>query len=236
MLVEPIVFYDLVIIAFVLGLGLVVLIVFYAQLFNKLHLIQKDEEKLKQQIIKKEEEVLDRASEKAEEIITEAVDKAQEILGSTALFNEKAKSILDRKLESVSKNQAGMLERSSLDLLKDYEKAIEELKQDNINLFRNISKNIEIYASRELKDFKDTLEKETIDSQKIVGQKIEEEFKKAEEDLRLYKEARLKKIDESIFELLKTISEMTIGKTLNPQQHEELIIEALEKVKRNLAS
>lgn len=236
MTIEPIVFYDLVIIAFVLGLGLVVLIVFYAQVLNKLHLMQKDEEKLKQQINKKGEEVLDRAREKAEEVITEAVDKAQEILGSAALFNEKAKSILDRKLESVSKNQAGMLERSSLDLLKDYEKAIEELKQDNINLFRNISKNIETYASQELKDFKDTLQKETVDSQKIVEQKIEEEFKKAEDDLKTYKLEQLKKIDESIFLLLHNISEMTIGKILNFEQHEELIIEALEKAKRNLAS
>lgn len=234
MIIEPIVFYDLVIVTFVLGIGLAAVIIFYARTLKKLHETQREEEKLRSNIHKKAEEALDDARQKAAQIITEANLKAKDLLSKTQGFNDKSRNILQKQLETVSKTQAANLEKASIDLLKDYQKMLEDLKQDHVNVFRNMSKDIESYTSSELSDFKETIEKETVDTQKIVGQRIEEEFKKAETDLAAYKAEKIKKIDDSIYDLLRTVSELSFGKALSLNEHQELILQSLEQAKKQI--
>jgi hypothetical protein len=53
-----------------------------------------------------------------------------------------------------------------------------------------------------------------------------------EKELEVYKAERLKKVDEKIFEILKDASTKAIGKSLSLEDHEDVVIKALEDAKR----
>lgn len=221
MTIEPIIFFDLVAAIFILVIGLTVFAFLYARLLNKLHLAKKEEDHLKEQLNQKATVLLETARDKAFQIINQAGLSALEIVGKTKVYDNKAKQALDLKLKDISD-----------EFLIIYKEMLEELKRDNINIFKIMSKDIEKDTLDEVKDFKEILCRETLASQKIVEEKIEKEYAQAEEELKAYKEAKLRKIDDSIYEILKTISKIVLGKAIPLEEHEQLIIEALNRAKK----
>jgi len=89
---------------------------------------------------------------------------------------------------------------------KALEKALEKLNQENINILNNISKDIEKHTALE--------------------------YAKLQGDLEEYKKERIKKLEENIYDLLLEVSKQTIGKALSFDEHEELILDALNKAKK----
>ncbi len=85
----------------------------------------------------------------------------------------------------------------------------------------------------EVKEFADTLHKETIESQQIVEQKVQEEYKKVEGEIKQYKDEQMAKIEESIYDILHDVSHKVMGKALSLKDHEALVLEALEEAKRS---
>jgi len=62
--------------------------------------------------------------------------------------------------------------------------------------------------------------------------RLKEEYQKKEKELELYKVEALKKIDDQIYNVIQNISNEVLGKSISLQDHEQLIIDALEKAKK----
>lgn len=223
MTIESIVFFDLLIIIFGLIVGLGVVVYLYIKTLKKLEAAKKEEKHLQQSIEQKAVGLLDQARARAFEIIDEANNKAKGIIEETKSFGQEAKISQEKNLEKVSQ-----------DLVTIYQGMLEELKKDDINIFKNISKDIEEDALKEIKDFRTILQKETVESQKIVEQKIEGEYSQAQKEVALYKEERIKKMDEAIFQVLSEVSKEVIGEGIDYKKHQELVLDALNQAKKDL--
>ena len=232
MLIHPVVFYSfaftIAVLAFVLG----VLVISYERILQKTHRLKKDYEALSLHLNERSARVFEEARKKALSIIEEANSKSGQIISSLKSFENKSDDDLKELTDSLSEEQRKVLEERSDDLIKSYQQALNELRQKNIDLFKNISKDIEGDAVSEIKDFRQILEKETFASQKVVSGKIEEEYKKIEEELQKYKAEKLKEVDDSIYKILIAVSKRVIGKSLSVEDHTELVIQALEKAKK----
>src|SRR3989338_10710321 len=97
---------------------------------------------------------------------------------------------------------------------------LEDLYKENVNLFKNISKDIQEKAGSEIKDFRDILEKETLESQKIVGEKIESRYQEVQKEIENYRSTELLKVREDIYKIVENTIELAIGKSLDRQIHE----------------
>lgn len=234
MLIEPIILVELLITIFILATALIVLVIYYAKSLSSFHTLQKEEDHLKSQIHKKGNALLEEARSTSNQIITDANLKAQTIISSAHAFNNDSKIALDKKLEDVVKNQAESLEKASAELTKKYQKSFEELKEENINMLKKTSKDIEQSALNEVFDFKEILEKETLTAQKIIEQKIEDQYAKVQNEIQTYKTEKLVKIDELIYKIIQQVCEKVIGKTLSIRDHQDLVIEALSEAKQEL--
>jgi hypothetical protein len=53
-----------------------------------------------------------------------------------------------------------------------------------------------------------------------------------EEELAVYKAERMKKVDEKIFEILRDVAAKAIGKALSLEDHEDIVVKALEDAKK----
>jgi hypothetical protein len=78
-------------------------------------------------------------------------------------------------------------------------------------------------------DFKEILEKETLGSQKIVGEKIEGRYQEVRKEIENYRSTELLRVREDIYKIVENAIELAIGKSLDRQTHEDLVMEALRE-------
>lgn len=224
MTLEPIVFFDLVISIFILSLALIALVFYYGKTIHKIHSLRREEEHLKGQMHKKADEIIEEARQKANKIVREA-----------EFVEDKEKLAFNESLNASSINQIKDFEKVSQDFLKTYRNELDLIKSQTIQVLKNISKDIEKHTLFEIKDFMEILKKETFASQKIVEQKIEKDYSEAKGAIEAYKAEKLKIIDNDIYKILQTVSAVVLGKTLSLQDHENLIIDALNQAKKEKA-
>lgn len=100
-------------------------------------------------------------------------------------------------------------------------------------------------AKNKILELNQTAEKELIKIQEAnlkgstqIYQSIRETLNKkvqeTEKEIENYKKERLKEIDREIYRLLGEVAKKTIGKAINLSDHEKLVMEALEKAKKEI--
>ena len=219
--IEPIVFFDLIIAIFILSLSLAAIVIAYTKTVHKLHDLYKEKSTSQKDLLKKSDLILE-----------EARNKALKIVENANLFDDSTKKLFDQELKRIAESQVKTLEKLSYDFLNVYQKELTELKENNIKMMINISKDIENSVIAELKDFREILKKETFESQKIVEGKIEEDYKIVEKEIVDYKTERIKKVEDEIYNIIQNVSKVVLGKTLSLEEHEQLVMDALNKAKQ----
>ncbi|OGH23306.1 MAG: hypothetical protein A2958_00045 [Candidatus Levybacteria bacterium RIFCSPLOWO2_01_FULL_38_13] len=230
--INQIVILDIAFALLVVSVALWVMVISYSQLLKKMNSYQRQADDLKKQINYKESRIIDEAREKAREIIDEALEKAQRVISESQSTNSQAKKMLDDALEALIKHQISYFEKASQDFLNEYRRELGALKQRSVQIARNVSEDIGKHTLEEVQDFDSILQKETIAAQKIVEDKIEDQYSGAQKEVEEYKNEMMKKAEEEIYKILENVSKIALGKGLSLQEHEQLIIDALEKAKK----
>lgn len=216
--IEPIIFFDMAATIFILAVALV------AVVFSK--------PKMTDENLKKNTDLLDEAQQKAVKIIDEANSRALDIINKANLATDIASETFGQEIARVSSLQIKEFEKTTSDFTKLYSQTLKDLKSKNIEVFQNVSKDIETSTDEEIKNFKESMEKLTTLSQKEVKKKIDTEYQTTVKEIENYKKEELKKIDSDIYELLEKISKLVLGKALNLSEHEDLIEKSLEQAKK----
>ena len=76
------------------------------------------------------------------------------------------------------------------------------------------------------------IESKTTQAQNDARNLIIEAYKKAESEVQEYKSARLKQIEESLVYILENIAKRVLVKEISQDEHEKLVLKALEEAKR----
>lgn len=219
MSITPIVFFDMAAAIFILALALVIVV------FHKTR-------KSTDETFKENAHLLDEARKTAAKMIDDANSRAIDIINKANLSAEIASSTFNQQISHIASSQIKKFEKDSMDFMNLYHQILLELKSKNIEMFQNLSKNIETDTMGEVKNFKESMENLTLSSQNLVREKIKADYQTAQKDILNYKNEQLRKIDSRIYYLLERISNLVIGKTINLSDHEDLILKSLEKAKK----
>lgn len=212
MMVEPILLLTFLATVLILTAALALLILSYEQALKQLQKLGKEKEDLRE-----------RAQKRASLLLDEARERALAIIEQAAIVRDDAKEEVRRAMQATSQ-----------DLLAKYHGMLDDLKEENINLFKNVSKDIKEGAVHEVGDFQTGLHQETIAAQKLVEEKIRLAWEKAEKEIEAYKQEKLKAIDDSLDRVLQFVTKRLLGKTISLQDHEDLVLKALEEAKDKL--
>lgn len=199
---------------------------------NKLQEAEKANMHLQNQLAEKPIKLLERAHEQAQQMIDEANRKASEILASTKVYEDNSNQELKQKLADLEKQQASVFAKASEDMKVAYQDMITQIQEQDINTLKNMTKDIESDVLADFKEFRDVLEKETINSEKVVKEKIDEEYMAMEKELDEYKKQKYQKINEDIYKVLYRVSEMVLSEGISYDKHKALVIDALETAKK----
>lgn len=178
------------------------------------------------------DEIVSHAHREALRIAKKSNEEAESILKFSHLFRAEAEKKFAGTLEEFSLREAERLSKVAQDLLVAYRTALENSKTKYLG---NIEKSSEILtqeAREGVHALLTFLKGEIARYMKITDSEIVEARRTVARDLSAYREDKLKKVNESIYEILLLVSQEVFGHALKIEEHEELILRALEEAKK----
>ena len=212
----------------VLALTLVAVVYYLSKITKILHA----DSSMKDEASQKNAGLLDEARIKAIKIIDEANNQAVDIISKATLSTDVFSENFKENLLHASSAQIKKFEKATSDFTVLYSQILQDLKTKNIEVFQNVSKDIETNTMAEIKNFKESMQKLTTLSQREVGRKIDADYEVAKKEIESYKKEELIRIDSGIYELLEEMAKEVLGKALSLAEHEDLIEKSLEKAKK----
>jgi hypothetical protein len=177
---------------------------------------------------------LNDAKDKALKIVQDATIQAEEMLKKTQLVQTDTNEEFRKQLQDLTAKQKDALTNASAELTHSFDETIKQLEQDDVNVFKSASKDIEAATLQQVEAFKKQLTTQTVDSQKQVDDKVQQAFHHALEEVEIYKTNRMKVIDAELFRILSDVTKEIIGKRLTYDDQKELLKHSLEKVKQEI--
>jgi F0F1-type ATP synthase membrane subunit b/b' len=229
---------------------LLLVLVFFYKLQKKYIELVKHEERLS-----RSKRVLRRTRKKANMILDDARQNAQQIIQQT---NLKAEEIIT-KADAFSKEQSNTLyeqiQKYEDQQFNSYREFLEKLKADSINLLNSVSQDITQQTKGDISNLQTHLQQNIAQvdqsisdvitegvnkistsisvSQQQAIQVLEQQKNKADQEIEIYKQEKIRQIDEKIFDVISRVTQDFVEKSLNPKEHEEVVYKSLEKAKKD---
>ena len=165
-------------------------------------------------------------------IIAAARAKAEELVGSVHLSTDQIRSSFEERLAKLSESQQQAFTQDTAGFLEVYKKDLAGVQEEQLRTMRMVLKSMEEAALTELRNFKTLVANETSAAQKVVEKKIEDDYIKLKGELETYRRAQMGQIDEKIYQLVAAVSKRVLGKAISLQEHQTLVMEALEDAKQ----
>jgi len=212
--VNVIIFYIGILLIVALVLLLIALVILYLRSANNL-------QKLKEEKETNWRAQMSSAQATVKKVIEDAHTNAGQIVGSAEIFK---KEQIDKVNIEINKAITHYTE--------NYNRVLVNLQNEMVNVLKNTPKDIQVGVVKQLQILRDTLQKDLATSRKDVSDLIEKEYTKMHNDLESYKQAKVAQLDKSIFKIIQYVSRRVLTKEINAEEHEKLVIKALEEAKR----
>ncbi len=214
-------FYILIFLIVALCLLLIGLTGYYLNLIRKFIILQQENVQLKTSLANSQSSALSESVIKAQKIIDEAVVKASEVVSKSQYVVGNTQDLINRKVSDIQKEE-----------LKQFQSALNLTRDESIKILSNITKDINSILSISIKNFQESLISEVNKSQEEMKASLGEAYKKAHEEIELYKKTRLDEIEKSGVQIIKSFIQKVLTRKIDIREHEELVMKALEEAKK----
>jgi len=136
---------------------------------------------------------------------------------------------LSQTLIEVKNETLERLKSETNDFRSEYNSVLSEMKDMYVKSSRESILEVEDILKEEFEEFKQILKLETVESQKIVAEKIQKALNDAQIEIEEYKKQRIEIFSKQIAENAMVILKEVIQKNITEQDHKRLIVEVTEK-------
>jgi vacuolar-type H+-ATPase subunit H len=159
-------------------------------------------------------QIVDNALTKEKKIIEDATAQAGTIIAKTEFVTQDSKEMVNRALRQMSFD----IQKESNDIgrkfVGDYEIFLNNLSTTSLGEFKNTAKEFGTDLEKQIKEFREAL------------------LPNIEKEIENYKLERFKAVDKAVNVIIQKVSEKALNKSIPPEDHNNLIIESLEKAKK----
>lgn len=181
---------------------------------------------------KNSHELLEHAHHRATVLLARTTEVSEKMLLQSDFLHNDIQAKVDNAMAQIIENNKKMLDSQTGVFDKSYSEDLVQLRSQYVTQIQSVIGEIRTSTEKEIKDFMNVIMKETISAQNYMGTKINEEFETSQKEIAAYKEEQFKKIDESVKAAIVSISQKVLGKAIPMDQHEKLVLDALEQAKR----
>lgn len=159
-------------------------------------------------------EIVDDALSKERKILEDATHEADEIITGAEYISKSSREAVHDALSTmifdIQKESGEIAHNFNI----TYANSLKQLTQDSLQDFQDVSKELKTDLEEQIKNFRETL------------------LPNMEKELEAYKLSRMQEIEKSLSSIVQKVSQEVLNKSLSLTDHEALVIEALEKAKR----
>lgn len=160
------------------------------------------------------QQVIDSALSKERNILDDAAKKANTILSDTQYVSSASRDALNQALQ----NMVGSIQKeaaaTSGNSLTNYKNFLNQIAQQTLTDFQNNTKQFEADMQKQMQEFRNSL------------------LPAVQKELDEYKQQRLRDADNAVNEIIRQVSEKVLNKSISLEDHQKLIIESLEKCRK----
>ena len=214
-------FYAILVTAISLGLLLVGVVVSYLSLVKKYTAAKESEKKLREDLEKRISQRIDEANIQSQKIIEAANLKAQQVVSDAQLRSKTQTDAIEKYAQEILERQIG-----------EYKTMIASIQDKTIKAIQNIPEDIKSTSKSQIESITNSMKSEIDQAEKEIKLNLESLVKNAEVEVNEYKKARMDQIDTSIIEIVHILAKKIFGKSVALKDQEKLILESLEKAKK----
>jgi F0F1-type ATP synthase membrane subunit b/b' len=200
-----------------LGVGLIIVYIRSVKKYNEL----RDKKEAKEPNADPQV-ILANAQNKSQQILQDASTRANEIISKAQVFTGDQEGKIAAEIEKASQMYAG-----------SYQESLKALESKAVTMMQTIPNEVKDVLLREITNIRTTIQSQIQKAQSDARQIVVDAYKKAEDEVVNYKKQRLKQVDESIVVILQDIARKVLSKEISKEEHEKLVMKALEEAKRS---
>lgn len=168
------------------------------------------------------EKILEQATQQAQGILKHALNKAEELVDKTDVFHEN----LEHKLTNT-------LKEKSMNVTKTFDTTVADMKKEYLQEINDTFAGLEKEGKKNMEEFQVLLKKEGLSHKTFFDQKLEQEFESAKAEIEGYKKLKMEEAEKLINSSVNKLAIEVLGKAIPAKDQERLVIEALEKAKKD---
>jgi len=158
--------------------------------------------------------VVDDAIAKERKILEDAAYEANQIIAGTKYLATSTKDAMDLALKKMEGSMQNEANTTSGEFTKSYAASLQQVAKQSLADFQNVTKTMEEELQKQTREFRDSL------------------LPQLEKDLDDYKKLRLQQADRTVTHIIQEVSQQILNKSLPLEDHQRLLLEALEKAKK----
>lgn len=159
-------------------------------------------------------QVVDNALTKERKILEDAIAEASEIIAGAQQISKESKDVINEALQKMTVDIQKEAADTARNFTSNYQVSLRQLALQSLADFQGVVKTLKEDLKQEIVQFHQTL------------------LPRMEKELEEYRKARLEQTDKMVVRIIQTVSQELIGKTISMEDHQKLVIEALEKAKK----
>ncbi len=180
------------------------------------------------------------------EIKRTVLETNQRIIDGIIDYYKGQLDVLSREVENRMNNLSKSFEKTLMLYEEKTESFSRKTESKTTNLDKIIQKEISSFsescaqgkdlilqeAKKKASEFGQDLDKKIDQISQSATKSINQEISKTQKNIEDYKKEKLKEIDEKIYQIIGEVAKKTIGKAIDISDHEQLVMESLEKAKK----
>lgn len=178
------------------------------------------------------EEIIKRAHEQAADILDKTVTTSEHLLSNVRGTNETIATDFDKVLQAIANKQIQAINNEAAMLKKGYQDRISQMETTIDHNTDTMIQSAETNLDKQLAAFTQNLMVHASKSEQMIGTKTQEMLKQVESEVTEYKKKKLATVDSAILQLIQKTYQEILGRTIPQEVNQQLILEALEKTKK----
>ena len=217
--------------------AIMILIVLYLvyktdQVLSQFEPVVKEGQKMRQTITQKTNEILAKTINLAQELVRSSVNQSQKNLKISDTFKLEMEGMMKQGVDQIISETKQMLQVESQNILSGYQNKFSSLNQEVAITAQEAKDEIIKEAQIRIGEIGSSIESGLSEIPRLIEGKVEEQIAKNEKELAVYKEQKFKEIDTKIYQLIGQIAKKTIGRSIDISTQEQLVVDALEKARK----
>ncbi len=182
--------------------------------FLKFRSRENDLEKKEGKIDTNYHQVVDNALTRERKILEDATSEADQIITDAHYVSETAKEAINKALQDIVTSIQQETGTTAQTFMNSYQETLKQLAAQSLDQFHNVNIKLEEDLQNQVKLIHETL------------------LPKLEKDLEEYKQTRLQQTEQMIIMIVQKASQEILNKSISLEDHHKLLIESLERAKK----